>query len=188
MMPLRKDIVRGVPMDPKDNPFAIKKRVRKAPAAAVVAAPAAPKKRVRKAKMPTFVEKASALAGDYLMTLPRKGRSAAADVVSMPAEPTGLTITLEPDLAKTLTELSEARGVDVQTLVRVGLRNLVQRTNFYSLCTPLAFGKYRGETMETVVRCDPSYVDWMIKTSTTAEFSEVVLDLLKAVNEAGRPT
>lgn len=92
--------------------------------------------------------------------------------------PESLVVTLDPGVADVLKALSDKRGVDVQTLIRVSLRNLAQRTNYYDLGTSLSFGKYRGETMETVIRCDPGYVQWAQKTFEGMELSDACLDLL----------
>lgn len=105
------------------------------------------------------------------------GPTVTAAKVRMP-EPESLVIVLDPGVAEVLKALSNKRGVDVQTLIRVSLRNLAQRTNYYDLGTSLSFGKYRGETMETVIRCDPQYVVWAQKTFDGLELSDSCLDLL----------
>ncbi len=147
--------------------------------------PFAPKRQQRKKAFVEFVEAASAIAGDYAMTEPDYELQTI-PAAAPPVPPNTYSITLEPDLVETLTALSASRGVDMQTLIRVGLRNLAQRQNFYSLTTVIGFGKYRGEKMETVIRCDPGYVDWMTKNNTSAEFSESALDLLREIQTAGR--
>lgn len=57
-----------------------------------------------------------------------------------------------------LTAAADAKGVDVDTLVRIALANLARP--FYALEDRMGFGKYATETVETVIRCDPSYALW----------------------------
>lgn len=101
-------------------------------------------------------------------------------------KPVVLKITLEPGVSEVLNAMSVSRGVDVQTLVRVALRNLVQRSSFYGTETRLSFGKYRGESMETVIRCDPGYVSWALKTFEGMQLSIPALDLLNEILTAVR--
>jgi hypothetical protein len=97
-----------------------------------------------------------------------------------------LYITLESGVGEVLQAMAVSRGVDMHTLVRVALRNLVQRSSFYGLETRLTFGKYRNETTETVIRCDPGYVVWMLKTFDGLQLSEAALDLLSEIQTAVR--
>lgn len=64
------------------------------------------------------------------------------------------------ELAQKLMALSAAKGVSVDTLVRVALHSLSAHVGFYSLDTRMGFGKYATETVETVIRCDARYALW----------------------------
>jgi len=72
-------------------------------------------------------------------------------------------ISLSRDLACRLMDFANARGTDIETLVRVAASSLLRTGKWYALDTRLAFGKYIGETMETVIRLDPGYVTWILQ-------------------------
>jgi len=72
-------------------------------------------------------------------------------------------VSLSRELHDKLSEFAYSRGTDIETLVRVATSTLLRVGRYYALDTRIAFGKYIGETMETVVRVDPGYVRWCLE-------------------------
>ena len=52
------------------------------------------------------------------------------------------------------------------------------------LVLELIKGRRVGEALETVIRCDPGYAAWMVKTLDGLQFSEAALDLLAEIHTA----
>lgn len=119
----------------------------------------------------------------------RKADYVAEVVATPPAKPLKETISVELDanVVETLQHLSVKRGVDLSTLIRVAMCNLAQKQTYYTLETPLTFGQYRGEKLETVIRCNPDYVAWILQKFDNLELSESALVLLKEILLVGRP-
>ena len=113
-----------------------------------------------------------------------KARALAVDQVVTPA-PQGLV--LEPEIDAALRALAAERGMDLSTLVRLFLRNMAVKSNYYGLDTALRFGKYNGETVETIIRFDPSYIEWCLKNIEGMHLSEEALDLLVSIFAGRRP-
>ena len=109
-------------------------------------------------------------------------------VVPLPVEESTRTIsvTLPAQLLDHVEEILAGRGIDIDTFVRMGLRNVTRKVPFYGLETPLGFGKYRGETLEAVIRCDPTYVIWALQTLERFEIAEEAIALLDEVVTADR--
>lgn len=97
-----------------------------------------------------------------------------------------VTIELPLALARSLRRTSQQRGVDLSTFVRVALANLNRRSMLHDLETPFAFGKYRDEATENVIRCDPSYVQWCLRNMERFELSSGALALLERVEATPR--
>lgn len=57
--------------------------------------------------------------------------------------------------------------------------NTVESGKALGLKDKLAFGKYRGELLETVVKGDPSYVRFLIGSSKPLQVLPEVLEYLK---------
>jgi hypothetical protein len=92
-------------------------------------------------------------------------------------------VPLSRDLFDRLDGFARSRGTDVETLVRVATATLLRAGRYYALDTPLAFGKYIGESMETVIRLDPGYVRWVaekIEGLCLAEEASVLLERMLA--------
>jgi uncharacterized protein (DUF3820 family) len=54
----------------------------------------------------------------------------------------------------------------------------------YDLDTPLAFGKYRGRTVEDVLAEDPAYLLWAMETVEQFEVDKALQD---AIERAAHP-
>lgn len=101
----------------------------------------------------------------------------------MPWEPQvgKVTVQLPVAMLETLGAMAKKSGVDISTLVRVSLHNLAKRGSYYDLSTKMLFGKYASETLETVIRCDPGYINWAMKNVDGFEVSEAGLNLLSEI-------
>ena len=95
------------------------------------------------------------------MRTPRIGRPRASKPLIVPTIPT--CIPVSNDLFIRLVDFGASRGLDVETLARIALSGLLRAGRFYALDTPLSFGQYAGEKMETVIRLNPGYVSWAIE-------------------------
>lgn len=89
--------------------------------------------------------------------------------------------TVEANLAFKLYRMADNRGVDVGTLVNVALHNLVLRDGILDLDSKLTFGKYAGLAVETVIRCDPRYVRWLVGNTDRVNLSDECLELLTEI-------
>ena len=92
---------------------------------------------------------------------PRIGRPRAIKPLIVPTIPTYVPVSNE--LYVRLSDFGASRGLDVETLARIALSGLLRAGRFYALDTPLSFGQYAGEKMETVIRLNPGYVRWAIE-------------------------
>ena len=90
----------------------------------------------------------------------RKAVPAVGDIALTPVGVAAVPV--DPDLFKRATDFAGKRGLDIGTLVRVALSSVLRTGRFYAPDTKLTFGKYVGETMETVIRLDPGYVRWAL--------------------------
>ena len=88
------------------------------------------------------------------------------------------------DLFDRLHDFAASRGTDVETLIRVATTAMMRAGKYYMLDTKLGFGKYLGETMEAVIRLDPSYVKWAIETIAGLTLSTDALALLDRITLA----
>lgn len=82
---------------------------------------------------------------------------------------------------ETLAREAKARGVSVDTLVRVSLSNLRPPGAIFSRGTMMGFGKYATETVETVIRCDPAYATWAWESVERFQLDDEAAALLAAV-------
>lgn len=88
-------------------------------------------------------------------------------------------IYLTPERAEELITLSVQRGVTVDALLGVALANIKASRRTLCLGDKMPFGKYLGQPVESVVRCDPRYVEWMARTVESVCLSERAVRLLK---------
>jgi antitoxin component of RelBE/YafQ-DinJ toxin-antitoxin module len=105
--------------------------------------------------------------------------------MNMPAQ-AELKVKLPLKLANDVEEILFKRGLTMDEVVRLYLRSLVtasKRNRALRLDSIIEFGKYNGETVETIVRADPSYVNWLVSTSTKIKFDPEVLELLERLAE-----
>ena len=96
---------------------------------------------------------------------------------------TFVKVQLPFDLYAKLEAFADIRGLTVDDLIRVGSQALLRQGRYHDLSTPLSFGKFAGETVETVVRLDPGYMRWLISNTDKLVVSEAVTDLLDSIEE-----
>ena len=70
------------------------------------------------------------------------------------------------------------RGTTLDEYVRLKLKGMTARKWFYGLKDTFTFGKYRGETVENVIRGDPEYCIWALKTVDGFDLHPEALELL----------
>jgi hypothetical protein len=75
-----------------------------------------------------------------------------------------------------------ARGVDFDDLVRLSLTTLLRSNKYFDLGDKVTFGKFQGETIETVIRIAPGYVEWALNTIEGMTLSPRALDLLMSIS------
>ena len=123
-------------------------------------------------------------------TLRDKPRRAEKPTFQIPAVPATTYVPVSNELYVRLSDFGASRGLDVETLARIALSGLLRAGRFYALDTPLAFGQYVGETMETVIRLNPGYVRWAIEHIEglcLSEPAQALLDQMLADTKASAP-
>ena len=77
-------------------------------------------------------------------------------------------------------KISAERGVTSDELVRIALKSLSKPkvVRYWGLHDVLDFGRYKGETLETVIKTNPSWVLWALNTIDTFEIDEEALPYL----------
>src|SRR3954466_9033721 len=92
-----------------------------------------------------------------------------------------VSITIPKDLFNQAEKTLAGRGLSVDAFIRVALRGALQRNGYVPLKAELTFGKYRGETLETIIRADPEYIRWMLTNSNTFSTDDAAIDLLEMI-------
>lgn len=99
---------------------------------------------------------------------------------------TKVSVDIDRELASKLLDFSIARGLTVQAVIRVATTTMMKANRFYDLDTRIAFGKYVGEPMETIIRLDPEYVRWAMENISglglTVACQNLLSDMLMVVN------
>lgn len=83
-----------------------------------------------------------------------------------------------------LKEIGRIRGVDWELIVQIQLNayiNAFERTKILDVDSVINFGKYRGNTVETVIRVDPGYWRYLISEETSYKLSERAVELLESM-------
>ena len=93
-----------------------------------------------------------------------------------------VTVKLPLALHAQLLAQAEERNTDISTLVRMGLYNLSRRPRLYTLASVVGFGKYRDESMESVIRCDPGYIHWAVRVVESFNLDTNCKQLLGGMN------
>lgn len=91
------------------------------------------------------------------------------------------TIVLPKELIDTILQIAEKRKTDMATVVKLAMMNLTRCSGQYDLNTKMRFGKYADATLEGVIRCDPGYVHWAIRTLDNFNLSAEATELLEQV-------
>jgi uncharacterized protein (DUF3820 family) len=94
-----------------------------------------------------------------------------------------VTIQIRKDLYDQARIKLDGRGLSVEDFIRIALRGALQRNGFVPLRAEMPFGKYRGETLESIIRADPEYVRWMLSNSTSFSTDEAAIELLEMLSK-----
>ncbi len=81
-------------------------------------------------------------------------------------------------LTKALNVLGN-RGTTLDDFLRLQLRSLTRHDRFYKLADRFTFGKYKDETIEDVIRADPTYLTWCLNTVGGFAIDIEALELLQ---------
>lgn len=97
---------------------------------------------------------------------------------------TKLTLNIDTKLHNQLKKLLSERGTDIETFVKLQLRALSIATKILHLEDKIPFGKYTGELLETIIRGDPKYMNWLIANSKNpTQFGTDILELLEKLEQ-----
>lgn len=88
---------------------------------------------------------------------------------------------LSAELVAQLVGAAQAKGVSIETLIRVAMHNISTHAGIYALDTRMGFGKYTTETVEAVIRCDPAYAVWARASVDRFQLSDEADALLNEV-------
>lgn len=91
----------------------------------------------------------------------------------------GLLQVYIPDhLVEQAQQILDERGTDFSSFIRMQLKTLTKHSRFYGLADRYTFGKYDGEYMEAVIRTDPDYVAWCLRTVAGFGLTPEALEVL----------
>lgn len=95
-------------------------------------------------------------------------------------------IILKGKLYFKLYDFAKSRGTTIQTLISVATTALMKQSKHYDLDTLVAFGKYSGQSMESIIRLDPDYIVWATGSISGLTLSGPAVALLEnmCLNEA----
>lgn len=89
-----------------------------------------------------------------------------------------VTVDLPDKLVRDAERLLTERGTNIQDFVRLQFKTLVKHNRLYDLNDRYTFGKYEDERISTVIRGDPHYVAWCLRTVAGFALTPPALDLL----------
>lgn len=99
---------------------------------------------------------------------------------------TPFVVSLDNDLLDALHPILRDRGLTVPMVVSLYLRTLVnghRKSCPVKLHEPLPIGKFKGETLETVIRAEPGYVAWLTGNVESFRLDPDAMRLLSALVE-----
>lgn len=94
-------------------------------------------------------------------------------------------VSLPDEVAQTLHEISQMRGIAVEQLVAVHMNavaNAYKKSKIIRLIDFMPYGKYQGALVEDMIRADPRYVNWLAGTSDIFVLDEEATQLLKELS------
>jgi antitoxin component of RelBE/YafQ-DinJ toxin-antitoxin module len=95
-------------------------------------------------------------------------------------------VRVEPRLADRIQPMLAARGLTLDQAVGLYLRAMInssERSKALRLTDAMPFGKYEGEVVETIIRAEPGYIQFLIANSAHARWDPEVLRLLEELTE-----
>ena len=91
-------------------------------------------------------------------------------------------IVIDPKLLKRANEILAERGTTMEQWLKLQLKSLIKHRRVYNIREKLTFGKYEGEIVEDVIRADPSYMSWCLRTIAGFALSFDGLELLSTMD------
>jgi hypothetical protein len=118
----------------------------------------------------------------------RKQKSGAATIQDLASQThMVINVTVPIDLYMKACERLESNGSTIDDLVRLHLRAYTSSRHLYGLRDTMGFGKYRDELIETIIRTDPDYVMWALRTTERFGLKQDAANLLLELTEDGNP-
>lgn len=93
---------------------------------------------------------------------------------------------LEPSVKRLVLDEAASRGVSPSTFISVGVRSMIKTDRRLGLDDHMPVGKYKGELIENIVRCDFGYTRWMLAHMETYHFHPEVEEFYDEMREAYR--
>lgn len=98
------------------------------------------------------------------------------------AKENSVTVILPQALYRKALAILENRGTTFDDFVRLSLRRLVKNEKFYGLGDKFTFGKFEHETIEMVIRTEPTYLVWCLKNVDGFALTIEALELLTTMD------
>jgi hypothetical protein len=90
-----------------------------------------------------------------------------------------LTIVLPAELGHQFLTALDGRGGNIHDFVRLCAKARMRANKNYDVGDELAFGKYIGERIETVIANDPGYVNWLLQNTNSLILSDRLTNMLE---------
>lgn len=87
-------------------------------------------------------------------------------------------IKVDGKLLKKVNTILAERGSNLEEWLRLQMKTLVKHSRLYNIDDPISFGKYDGETIRTIIKADPDYITWCLRTVAGFTISPAALELL----------
>jgi hypothetical protein len=90
-----------------------------------------------------------------------------------------LTIALPAEIGHQFLRALDERGGNIHDFVRLCAKARMRANKDYDVGDELAFGKYIGERIETVIANDPGYVNWILQNTNSLILSDRLTNMLE---------
>lgn len=80
-----------------------------------------------------------------------------------PAPLIEITVAIPENLLRQVEKALDQKGSDLEALIRTSMRRYVRMPDLFYLDTPMSFGQYKDELIETLIRVETRYVLWCME-------------------------
>jgi len=91
-------------------------------------------------------------------------------------------VPVDPKLLKKAETILAERGTSMEQWLKLQMKTLIKHSRLYGLRDKISFGKYDEEFIEDIIRADPSYIAWCLRT--VAGFT-LTIEALELLSEMG---